>query len=248
MAGPGNHDDLAVLLASFVDEALPFCAGIRRGVTSIFAMQPDPQAIAAAHRSLDTIAAAATVFDVPAARELSELAQLVDRAIAAAEGGAAPDDARAPLLSLVNSLEAQLNGILADDGRGQDRLANGRRLLDQVLELVASAPPTAAAAGLPPFSINLDDLLLTLQPARPAAEPAQQDDVLVPFAPQAPTPQPWAQTGLAQSPEQDADRWQSGGRDDRGATDAGDADEPDDLPQVPGFDTDDGRDEAIAAR
>src|SRR5215210_7189353 len=144
MAGPGNHDDLAVLLASFVDEVLPFCAGIRRGVTSIFAMQSDPQAIAAAHRSLDTIAAAATMFDVPAARELAELAQLVDQAVTATERGVAPDEARAPLLSLVNSLEAQLNGILADDRRGQERLANGRRLLDQVLELVVPAPSAAA--------------------------------------------------------------------------------------------------------
>ena len=118
MSGTGNTDDLEVLLASFVEEVKPFFAGIRRGVNGVFALRRDSQAIAEARASLETIASAATVFDLPAAQQLAELARIVDEAFSAAERGGVPDESRAPMLTMVHDLEAQLDGLLTGDRRG----------------------------------------------------------------------------------------------------------------------------------
>jgi hypothetical protein len=75
MSGTGTGDELAILIASFVEEVQPFFAGIRRGVAGIFAMPRDAQAISAARCNLGTIAASAKILDFPAARQLAELAQ-----------------------------------------------------------------------------------------------------------------------------------------------------------------------------
>ncbi|HEX5504224.1 MAG TPA: hypothetical protein VFW96_16480, partial [Thermomicrobiales bacterium] len=161
MSGTVSNDDLALLIASFVDEVKPFLAGIRRGAAGIFALGRDAQAITAARSSLATIAASAQVFDLPAVRQLAELAQQVDEAFGAVERGAVPDEARAPLLAMVDNLDAQLDGLLAGDERGRERLDKGYELLERVVQAVEQAEETAP----PELAIDLDALLATLGPA-----------------------------------------------------------------------------------
>src|SRR5262249_12688638 len=144
----------------------------------IFAMPRDAQAISAARSSLGTIAASAKVLDLPAARQLAELAQLLGEAFEAAERGGVPDESRAPMLTMVDHIEEQLDGLKAGDDRGRERLDNSYRLREHVLQTVEeaeAAPPSA-------MEIGLDDLLLTLQPA---AAPAPAPIVEV-----APEPEP----------------------------------------------------------
>ncbi|MFN8542395.1 MAG: hypothetical protein U0232_33570, partial [Thermomicrobiales bacterium] len=176
MSGNGNNgmDDLAVLVESFVEEVKPFLAGIRRGVAGIFAMPRDSQAITAARSNLGTISASAVMLDLPAARQLGELAQLLDEAFQSAERGGVPDESRGPMLAMIDHLEEHLDGLLTGDDRGRERLDNVYRLLEQVLQTVEEAE----AAPAPNLDISLDDLLLTLQPtAMPAPEP-QADPAL----------------------------------------------------------------------
>ncbi|MFN8539520.1 MAG: hypothetical protein U0232_18830 [Thermomicrobiales bacterium] len=162
MSGNGNNgmDDLAVLVESFVEEVKPFLAGIRRGVAGIFAMPRDSQAITAARSNLGTISASAVMLDLPAARQLGELAQLLDEAFQSAERGGVPDESRGPMLAMIDHLEEHLDGLLTGDDRGRERLDNVYRLLEQVLQTVEEAE----AAPAPNLDISLDDLLLTLQP------------------------------------------------------------------------------------
>lgn len=180
MSGNGNNgvDDLAILVESFVEEVKPFLDGIRRGVAGIFAMPRDAQAISAARASLSTISASSGVLDLPAARQLGELAQLLTEAFQAAERGGVPDESREPMLTLVDHLSDQMDGLLTGDDRGRERLDNAYRLLEQVLQTVEeaeAAPPSM-------FDIELDDLLLTLQPAAPEATPASVEQVAPPPA------------------------------------------------------------------
>ncbi|MGN6362666.1 MAG: Hpt domain-containing protein [Thermomicrobiales bacterium] len=181
MSGTTGGDELALLVASFVEEVKPFFAGIRRGVAGIFALPRDGHAITAARGSLSTIAASATVLDLPAARQLAELAQLLDEAFRAAERGGVPDESRAPMLLMVDELEDQLDSLLDSDerDRGRARLDHCYRLLEQVLHTVEEAE----SAPLPALEIDLDDLLLTLQPVAPAL-PAP------PVPEPSPTPEP----------------------------------------------------------
>ena len=155
MSGTGNTDDLEVLLASFVEEVKPFCAGIRRGVNGVFALRRDSQAIAEARASLETIASAATVFDLPAAQQLAELARIVDEAFSAAERGGVPDESRAPMLTMVHDLEAQLDGLLTGDRRGRDSTkwsSDSGRNSSRGRPVAAIAP--SIAAGSPSTSSN----------------------------------------------------------------------------------------------
>ena len=123
MAGPGNHDDLAVLLASFVDEVLPFCAGIRRGVTSIFAMQPDPQAI-------DQIVA--------------QLAALIEQISQAAEQQAQASAGIAQAMSQISSV-TQETAAGAEEASGS--VATLTRLADDLRAGVAAFRLERAAAA-----------------------------------------------------------------------------------------------------
>lgn len=176
MAGTDSGDELALLVANFVEEVRPFVAGIRRGVGGIFALPRDAQAIGAARTNLATLAASVKILDLPAARQLGELAQILTEGFTAAERGGVPDESRAPLLAIVDQLEAQLAGLLHSDGQGRERLDASYRLLEQVLQTVEQAE----ASPPPLLDISLDDLLLTLQPAAPA----------VPEAAPAPLPAP----------------------------------------------------------
>ena len=218
MSGTTGGDELALLVASFVEEVQPFFAGIRRGVAGIFAMPRDAHAITAARGSLGTIAASATMLDLPAARQLAELAQLLDEAFRAAERGGVPDESHAPLLLMVDDLEARLDGLPATDEpeHGRARLDNSYHLLEQVLHTVEEAETAPA----PALEIDLDDLLLTLQPAAPvppvvpapelepepvapAPEPEQADLVLL--AEEEVAPIEWG--------EKEARLWEKGGWD-----------------------------------
>ena len=176
MSGNGNNgmDELAILVESFVEEITPFLTGIRRGVAGIFAMPRDAQAITAARGSLGTISASSGVLDLPAARQLGELAQLLDEAFQSAERGGVPDDSHEPMMAMVDHLEDQLNGLLTGDDRGRERLDNAYRLLEQVLQTVEKAE----TAPEPTFDIALDDLLLTLQPV--ASPPVAPEPVSAP--------------------------------------------------------------------
>ncbi|HEY8599274.1 MAG TPA: Hpt domain-containing protein [Thermomicrobiales bacterium] len=174
MSGTANGDDLALLITSFVEEVKPFFSGIRRGVNGIFAMPRDTQAIGAACGSLVTLAGSAKVLDIPAAWQLAELAQLLTEGFQAAERGGVPDESRAPMLQMVEHLEAQLDGLENGDDRGRERLDHSYRLLEQVLQTVEEAE----SAPAPALEIALDDLLLTLQPP-PTAEPEPVAEVEV---------------------------------------------------------------------
>ncbi len=176
MSGTANGDDLALLITSFVEEVKPFFSGIRRGVNGIFAMPRDTQAIGAACGSLVTLAGSAKMLDIPAAWQLAELAQLLTEGFQAAERGGVPDESRAPMLKMVEHLEAQLDGLENGDDRGRERLDHSYRLLEQVLQTVEEAE----AAPPPALEIALDDLLLTLQPTPMAkAEPIIEVEVEV---------------------------------------------------------------------
>ncbi len=226
MSGNGNNgvDDLAVLIESFVEELKPFLAGIRRGVAGIFAMPRDAQAITAARGSLGTVSASVTMLDLSAARQLGELAQLLDEAFQSAERGGVPDESRTPMLLMIDHLEAQLDGLLTGDDRGRERLDNAYRLLEQVLQTVEEAE----AAPVPELEIALDDLLLTLQPApRPAtapiARPVIVEEPLPTLSADVPEPQPIPTTELVllsaedvapiEWGEKEAKLWQEGGWD-----------------------------------
>ena len=182
MSGTGSGDEAAILIASFVEEVKPFFSGIRRGVNGIFAMPRDTQAIAAARGSLGTLAGSAKMLDIPAAWQLAELSQLLTEGFAAAERGGVPNESRAPMLLLVDHLEAQLDSLEAPDDRGREQLDHSYRLLEQVLQTVEEAEAAPPAA----LEIALDDLLLTLQPASaPEPAPVVVADVIV-----EPTPEP----------------------------------------------------------
>jgi chemosensory pili system protein ChpA (sensor histidine kinase/response regulator) len=212
MSGMTGGDELALLVASFVEEVKPFFAGIRRGVAGIFAMPRDAHAITAARGSLNTIAASATMLELPPARQLAELAQLLDEAFRAAERGGVPDESHAPMLLMVDDLEAQLDGLPAADERehGRARLDNSYHLLEQVLHTVEEAETAPA----PALEIDLDDLLLTLQPAAPAppvvpapepVAPAPEQADLVLLAEEEVAPIEWG--------EKEARLWEKGGWD-----------------------------------
>ncbi|HET8628291.1 MAG TPA: chemotaxis protein CheW [Thermomicrobiales bacterium] len=192
MSGTESNDDLALLIASFVEEVQPFLAGIRRGAAGIFALGRDAQAIAAARASLGTIAASAQMFDLPAVRHLAELAQQVDEAFGALERGGVPDEAREPLLAMADNLDAQLDGLLAGDERGRERLDRGYDLLERVLQAVEQAD-----IAPPEMAIDLDALLATLGPAahsqadtRPPAPPAVAAPAPEPVPAPVPEPEP----------------------------------------------------------
>jgi len=188
MSGTGNGDELGLLVATFVEEVRPFIPSIRRGIGGIFALPRDTQGIEAARHNLDTLAGSARMLDLPPARQLGELAQLLLEGFTAAERGGVPDESQAPLLTIVEHLDAQIESLLHDEGQGRERLDRSYRLLEQVLQTVEAAE----AAPLPLLDISLDDLLLTLQPAAPAVpeepeaaplpalpEPSQTEIVLV---------------------------------------------------------------------
>jgi chemosensory pili system protein ChpA (sensor histidine kinase/response regulator) len=172
MSGTGNGDDSALLIATFVEEIRPFIPGIRRGIGGIFALPRDTQAIGAARHHLDTLAASSLMLELPAARQLGELARLLLEGFAAAERGGVPDESRAPMLAIVDHLDAQIESLLHDDGQGRERLDQSYHLLEQVLQTVEAAEATPP----PSLDISLDDLLLTLQPATPAAPPEQEPE------------------------------------------------------------------------
>ncbi len=176
MSGTGNGDELALLAPAFVEEVRPYIPSIRRGIGGIFALPRDTQAIEAARQGLDTLAASARMLDLPPARQLGELAQLLLEGFTAAERGGVPDESQVPLLALVDHLDTQIESLLHDDGQGRERLDRSYLLLEQVLQTVEAAE----AAPPPLLDISLDDLLLTLQPTAPAA-PAEQDSGTAPL-------------------------------------------------------------------
>jgi chemotaxis protein histidine kinase CheA/ActR/RegA family two-component response regulator len=168
MSGTESGDELAILIASFIEEVKPFIPGIRQGVQGIFALPRESQAIEGARGSLSTLAGSARMFDLPAARHLAELAQLLLEGFGAAERGGVPVESRTPMLTMVDYLEAQFDSLEAGDERGRERLDHSYRLLEQVLQTVEEAETAAP----PSLDIALDDLLLTLQPtAAPEPEP-----------------------------------------------------------------------------
>jgi chemotaxis protein histidine kinase CheA/CheY-like chemotaxis protein len=172
MSGTGNGDELALLVATFVEEVRPYIPSIRRGIGGIFALPRDTQGIESARQSLDTLAGSARMLDLPPARQLGELAQLLLEGFTAAERGGVPDESQTPLLVIVDQLDAQIESLLHDDGQGRERLDRSYRLLEQVLQTVEAAE----AAPLPLLDISLDDLLLTLQPPMPLVPAAPEQE------------------------------------------------------------------------